>query len=154
MITLSPRAFIATIAQEGRLLAIDVGGRNVGIAMSDTNRIIATPYATLTLKSKGHTKEYFTKLTREFTFAGAVVGWPLSMQGEEGSATELVKQFLPSLTPFCKHILLYDERLSTKAVTRDMQRAGLNRKDRTTLDNHLAATYILQGAMDAFRLQA
>ena len=137
----------------GRLLALDVGGRYVGIAVSDALRSIASPYRTYELQSKAKTAAYLRALLAEYRPAGLVVGWPLAMSGEQGLATEMVQKFLSQIVPtlFSGPVLLYDERLSTRAVTRAMQESGINRKDRTTQDNHLAATLILQGALERLR---
>jgi len=152
MITLDALHFYQALP-EGRLLALDIGKRYVGIALSDANRIIASPHRTYEIQNKAKTQHYFRTLLAEYHPAGLVTGWPLTLQGEEGASTKLVMEFLTLLAPsiFPGPILLYDERFSTRAVTRAMQEDGMKRKDRTARDNHLAAAYILQGALERLR---
>lgn len=144
--------FKSTLPNRGRLLGFDLGEKTVGIALSDLDRMIASPLETLT-------KDKFSKLVQEIqsiiqkhTIKGIVIGLPMNMNGSEGPRCESVRQFAKNIEPFIDlPLLFWDERLSTMAVSRIMIEADLTRKKQKQVVDKMAASYILQGALDALK---
>ncbi|HAK62806.1 MAG TPA: Holliday junction resolvase RuvX [Alphaproteobacteria bacterium] len=132
-----------------RLLGVDLGEKTIGLALSDRGRMIATPMQTL---ARGKFSVDVLKLLDLFAkheVGGAVIGYPINMDGSEGPRCQSVRQYARNLL---KHLtlplLLWDERLSTSAVTRLLIEADASRARRAQLVDKLAAAYILQGALD------
>lgn len=144
--------FKSTLPNRGRLLGFDLGEKTVGIALSDLDRMIASPLETLT-------KDKFSKLVQEIQsiiqkhiIKGIVIGLPMNMNGSEGPRCESVRQFAKNIEPFIDlPLLFWDERLSTMAVSRIMIEADLTRKKQKQVVDKMAASYILQGALDALK---
>ena|ERR1700722_9966230 len=139
----------------GRLLGCDVGEKTIGLALSDTQRKIATPFQVIHRTQWRKDSEILLKIIKEHHIAGVVVGFPLNMNGSEGPRCQSTRQFAANLLslhdlPVC----LWDERLSTFAVTRTLLEADLSRAKRREVVDKVAASYILQGFLDALgRLQ-
>jgi len=142
----------ASLAPGQRLLGLDLGEKSIGIALSDTLLTVATPYETL---KRGKFAADATKLdiiaAREGV-GGLVVGLPLNMDGSDGPSAQSARAFARNFaTRSPLPILLWDERLSTAAVQRDMIAADATRKRRAASVDKVAAAYILQGALEALR---
>ena len=141
----------AAVQNDQRLLGLDLGSKTIGLAMSDTSRTIASPFETL-----NHTK--FTRdamrikqIVDEFNIGGIVIGLPVSMDGSEGPRCQSARTFaINLLEKFEIMISFWDERLSTSAIQRMLvDDVDMTRKRRGEVVDKLAATYILQGALDA-----
>lgn len=136
----------------GALLGIDPGTKTYGLAISDKTRLIATPYKTI--KRKKFSKDVISifEAFDEFQCSGLVVGFPVNMDGSEGPRCQSVRDFVQNLLSYRDFpVVLWDERMSTMAVTRTMLEADLSRAKRAENVDKLAASYILQGLLD--RLQ-
>ncbi len=143
-------AFRAALPDGGRLAGLDVGTRRIGVATCDAGWSFATALVTLTRTKFLPDLAVLTALLDRERIAGVIVGLPLSMDGSDSPRTQSVRQFARSIdTPLARPLLLWDERWSTAAVERDMIDADLSRAKRHALIDKLAATYILQGAIDA-----
>jgi putative Holliday junction resolvase len=142
--------FRAALPDGGRLAGLDVGTRTIGLATCDAGWSFATALETIArTKFTPDLARLRAILDRE-RIAGVVVGLPLSMDGSDSPRTQSVRQFVRSIDgPLARPLLLWDERWSTAAVTRDMIAADLSRAKRHALIDKLAAAYILQGAIDA-----
>ncbi len=142
--------FRVALPEGGRLAALDVGTRTIGIATCDAGWSFATALVTITrTKFTPDLAALKVILDRE-RITGVVVGLPLSMDGTDSPRTQSVRQFANSIAaPVARPLLLWDERWSTAAVERDMIAADLSRAKRHALIDKLAAAYILQGAIDA-----
>lgn len=144
------RDFVARLSPGARLLGVDAGEKTLGLALSDLSRTVATPYETLV---RGQWKKDAARLKAiidKERVGGLVVGWPRNMDGSEGPRCQSSRQFARNCeAAFGLPWLLWDERLSTSAVTRMMVEADMSRKRRAELVDKLAAAYILQGALDA-----
>ncbi|OJW47939.1 MAG: Holliday junction DNA helicase RuvA [Alphaproteobacteria bacterium 41-28] len=135
----------------GRFLGCDVGEKTIGLALSDTNRQISTPFQVIQRTQWKRDSEILLKTIIEYRIVGVVVGLPLNMNGSEGPRCQSTRQFVANLLslhdlPVC----LWDERLSTIAVTRTLLEADLSRTKRGKVIDKVAASYILQGFLDAF----
>ena len=133
-----------------RLLGIDLGDKTVGLSLSDTSWTIATPYQTLTRSGDQKAIEELKKTIQQFSISAIVIGYPLNMNGSAGPQSQKIVQFTEKLLKSCDiPVLLWDERLSTAAVTRTLLSADVSRKKRKHAVDKLAATFILQGVLDA-----
>jgi putative holliday junction resolvase len=136
--------------KEGRLLGCDVGEKTIGLALSDTKRKIASPLKVIHRVQWKKDSEILLSVIREYGVIGVVVGFPLNMNGTEGPRCQSIRQYVTNFLalsdlPFC----LWDERLSTMAVTRTLLEADLSRAKRSKVVDKVAAAYILQGCLDA-----
>lgn len=130
-------------------MGVDVGTKTVGLALSDTRRIIATPLETIRRRRFRDDMARLSALIDANSVAGLVIGLPLTLAGGDGPRTQSVRQFARNLLAVRDlPIVLWDERLSTAAVTREMIAADLSRKRRGEIVDRVAAAYILQGCLD------
>ncbi|WP_207216307.1 Holliday junction resolvase RuvX [Candidatus Finniella inopinata] len=133
-----------------RLLGIDLGDKTVGLSLSDTTWTIASPYQTLARSSDQKAIDDLKKVIQEFSIMAIVMGYPLNMNGSAGPQSQKVVQFSEKLLTNHKiPLLLWDERLSTAAVTRTLITADVSRKKQKKAVDKLAATFILQGVLDS-----
>ena len=136
----------------GPLLGIDPGTKTFGLSVSDTTRLIASPVETIRRKKFTPDAKRIFDLFIERECVAVIVGHPLNMDGTHGSRAQSVKDFCINFmalhdTP----IFLWDERLSTAAVTRNMIAADMSRARRAEAVDKLASAYILQGVLDRLR---
>ena len=133
-----------------RYLALDVGSKRVGIAVSDELGLTAQPV--LTLERRRNEREdlrSIARLCRRFDVAGIVVGNPLALSGEAGPQAAKVQGFairLGELTGLPIH--LWDERLTTHEAHQLLYEAGHARQDHRRVVDQVAATMILQSFLD------
>ncbi|MBV9202716.1 MAG: Holliday junction resolvase RuvX [Alphaproteobacteria bacterium] len=132
-----------------RIMGLDVGTKTIGLALSDTRRVIATPFETIRRRRSREDMARLSELIEAYGVAGLVVGLPLTLAGTDGPRTQSVRQFTRNLLVTRDlPTVLWDERLSTAAVTREMIAADLTRKRRGAIVDRVAAAYILQGCLD------
>lgn len=149
---LSPEEFNELKGDKRRLLGLDVGTKTIGLALSDILWSIASPYEVMMRRKFTLDAKELIRIINEFHVKGLVVGLPVNMDGTEGPRAQSTRSFVASFLDLQDiPVLLWDERFSTNAVTRMMLDADLSRKRRDELVDKLAASYILQGALD--RLQ-
>ncbi len=145
-------AYTAALIPNARLIGIDGGTTTFGLALSDLTRTIASPLFTIErTKFKADAQRLIDTIT-EHAVCGLVLGLPTNMDGTEGprcQATRALARNLNALTPI--PILLWDERLTTAAAERMLIAADTTRKRRGEVIDKLAATLILQGALDRLR---
>lgn len=141
--------FAASIPSKGCLLGLDVGTKTIGLALSDRTRLLASPMKTLQ-KSKVMTNvAELLKVIQAEAVVGLVVGLPLNMNGTEGPRCDSVRDFAKNIDPHLNlPICFWDERLSTAAATDVMIEADLSRKKQKQVVDKLAASFILQPALD------
>jgi len=132
-----------------RLMGLDVGTKTIGLALSDTRRVIATPLETIRRRRFREDVARLSALIDTYGVAGLVIGLPLTLAGTDGPRTQSIRQFARNLLALRDlPVVLWDERLSTAAVTREMIAADLTRKRRGAIVDRVAAAYILQGCLD------
>jgi len=132
-----------------RLIGLDLGSKTIGVALSDVMRSIATPMETIKRKKFTTDAERLLQIIREQNVGGIILGLPINMDGTEGPRCQSTRQFAVNMegkTPL--PIAFWDERLSTMAVTRTLLEADASRKRRAEVVDKMAASYILQGALD------
>ncbi len=140
---------MSSLPEMGRLLGIDLGTKTIGLAISDGLRLTATPL--LTIKRKKFTRDanQIIEVIEQNQVMGIVLGLPLNMDGSEGPRAQSTRAFARNLQNLIKiPIAFWDERLSTSAVTRTLIEADMSRAKRGELVDKLAASFILQGALD------
>jgi putative Holliday junction resolvase len=140
------------LGQGLRLIGLDLGEKTIGAALSDTLLTIASPLETLKRGKFKTDLATLSKLLARHGAGGLVIGLPLNMDGSEGPAAQSARAFARNFSASLDiPVLLWDERLSTAAVTRTLLDADASRKRRAELVDKMAAAYILQGALDAMR---
>ncbi len=149
MTLMSLDAFHDVLPPMRRLVGIDPGSKTVGIALSDVMRMVASPAEGI---KRSKFVDFATRLEafiKVQEVCGIVVGLPLNMDGSIGPSAQSARQFAENLAERLNiPVTLWDERLSTAAVKRTLIEADLSRQRRAEVIDKLAATYILQGALD------
>lgn len=149
MITDDLATFAAALAPMRAVAGLDLGTETIGLAVSDTFRRVATPLTTIKRKKFTTDAEALLNLTTERNIAGLVLGLPLNMDGTEGPRCQSTRAFARNLEKLTDlPITFWDERLSTVAAERALLEADTTRKRRAEVIDHVAASYILQGALD------
>lgn len=139
-------------ASSGALLGLDPGTKTLGLAISDRTRLISTPLHTIKRTKFGVDAQSLLKTYDDNSASALIVGYPLNMDGSLGPRTQSVRDFCTNLLRLRDlPIFLWDERMSTMAVTRTMLEADMSRKKRAENVDKLAASYILQGVLDRLR---
>jgi putative holliday junction resolvase len=138
-----------------RLMGLDVGTKTIGLALSDTRLVIASPLATIRRRRFRDDMAALFALIETHGVGGLVIGLPLALDGRDSPRTQSVRAFARNLLTLRDlPALLWDERLSTAAVTREMIAADMTRKRRAEIVDKVAAAYILQGCLDAMATAA
>ncbi len=144
-------AFMEGLARGARLFGIDLGTKTIGIAMSDVERSLATPLETIKRVKFTPDVEKLRALAQRFGVGGIVMGLPLNMEGTEGPRSQATRAFVRNMKPLLPlPVLFWDERLTTVAATRVLLDADTSRARRAELVDKVAASYILQGALDRY----
>jgi putative Holliday junction resolvase len=145
-------------APAGRLMALDVGSKTIGIATSDALRVLATPLITLRRTRLAADLARLAELARKNEIKALVIGLPLNMDGSEGPRCQSVRQFAANIARHGPSVLadlpmvLQDERLSTAAVTRQMiEDYDMSRAKRAQRIDAGAAAWILESALARLR---
>ena len=142
----------AAFGASGALFGLDLGEKTIGVAVCDPDRMVATPVETIRRKKFTADAESLAALAAERTIIGVIIGLPLNMDGSEGPRAQSARAFarnLPRVLPL--PIALWDERLSTVAMERDLIALDTSRAKRAEKIDEMAATFILQGAIDRIR---
>jgi putative holliday junction resolvase len=138
------------VSERGRLLGVDFGTVRVGLAVCDTERIIASPLLTYERRNQTMDAEYFRKLIEAEQIAGLVVGLPVHMSGDEGQKAREARAFGDWLAQVTKLPLVYwDERFTTKAAESHLRAAGLTHRRRKDRRDKVAAQILLQAYLEA-----
>ena len=143
---------LANIPATGRIMGLDLGTKTIGVAISDGMRYSATPLETIKRTKFTADAIRLDELIAQNAIVAIILGLPLNMDGSEGPRVQSTRAFARSLAQrITLPIAFWDERLSTSAVTRMMIQADLRRDRRAEVVDKLAASYILQGALDRLR---
>ena len=147
-----PDEFLLNILPKKRLLGIDHGTKTLGIAVSNSDWTIATAVSTIKRNKLKSDIQQLISIFDQYEITGLVIGWPLNMDGSVGPRCDSVRDFTKSLLSIVElPVLLQDERLSTMAVERPMIDEDLSRKKRKLRKDYLAASWILQTALDGLQ---
>jgi putative Holliday junction resolvase len=133
----------------GALIGLDLGTKTIGVAASDPDRRVATGVETITRKTFSADAARLLALAAERQAAAFVLGLPINMDGSEGPRAQSTRAFARNLARLTAlPIALWDERLSTAAVERELIAANVSRARRADVIDQHAAAFILQGALD------
>ena len=142
-------ALVDRVPRHARLFGLDLGTKTIGIAISDVERRIASPLETIRREKFSIDVKKLDALAASHSIYALVMGFPLNMDGSEGPRVQATRAFVRNMSTFMSLPVLYwDERLSTAAVTRTLIEQDASRAKRAQVVDRLAATYILQGALD------
>lgn len=149
MITTDREAFREALPQGGRLLGLDVGTKTIGTALCDAGWSFASPALLVKRTKFTADKAALAALIAEQQVKGLVIGLPLNLDGTDSPRTQSTRAFARNVEDLGLPVMLWDERWSTAAVERQMIAEDLSRAKRAERVDKLAASYILQGAIDA-----
>jgi putative Holliday junction resolvase len=143
----------AALPKGARLIGLDLGSRTIGIALSDVERRLATPYGSVKRGKLAANAAEISAIARREGAGGLVVGLPLSLDGSAGPAAQAARDWTFALSAAIGlPATLWDERLSTAAVQRTLiGEADLSRRRRAEVVDRAAAAWMLQGALNALR---
>lgn len=144
--------FAAALPDHRALMGLDLGDRTIGVAVSDLFLSVATPLETIRRKKFGVDAARVLELAGDRNVGGLVLGLPRNMDGTEGPRCQSTRAFARNISRLTDlPIGFWDERLSTVAAERALLEADTSRKRRAEVIDHVAAGYILQGALDRLR---
>ncbi len=140
------------LSPSGSLLGLDPGTRTIGVATSDTTRLITTPLETIRRTKWSRDAERLQAIAEERTITGIVLGYPLNMDDSEGPRAQAARQMGNNLIrALGLPVLLWDERLSSFEAETMMQERGLTKKQQAPKVDSMAAAIILQNVLDLAR---
>jgi putative holliday junction resolvase len=133
----------------GPLIGLDLGTKTIGVAVSDPDRKLATGVETVRRKAFKLDAARLIAIAAERKAVGFVLGLPINMDGSEGPRAQSTRAFARNFAKLTDHaIALWDERLSTAAVERELIGMDVSRAKRAAVIDEHAAIFILQGALD------
>ena len=142
----------SVVPQLRALAGLDLGTVTIGVAVSDRLLSVATPLETIRRKKFGVDAAKLLALLEAREIGGIVLGLPRNMDGSEGPRCQATRAFARNLEKLTTlPITHWDERLSTVAAEKALLEADTTRKRRAEVIDHVAAGYILQGALDRLR---
>jgi putative holliday junction resolvase len=135
--------------ERGALIGLDLGTKTIGVAVSDPDRCLATGVTTVQRKAFKADAARLIDIAKERTAVGFVLGLPINMDGSEGPRAQSTRAFARNFAALTSlAIALWDERLSTAAVERELIGMDMSRARRAEVIDEHAAIFILQGALD------
>ena len=141
--------FREIIPKNKTILCLDLGKKRIGLAISDVNQKIATPYDVIKEKKFSEVLEIIKNLVKEFDIGSIIVGDPINMDGSLGPKSQSSRSFIANINKdIYIPILLWDERLSTVAAEKSLIEADISRKKRSEVIDKIAANIILQNFLD------
>ena len=141
--------FKKKLPKKSRLMGIDPGGKRVGIAISDENKIIATPYTTLIKNKYSDFVEELIEIINENKIMGIVIGNPINMDGSSSQSSQSARDLAINLSKdITENITLWDERLSSQGAFNLSNDLGVNTSKKVSKLDQNSAQFILQGALD------
>lgn len=144
--------FMSAIPARGSLIGLDLGTKTIGVASSDGTRLVATPVETIRRVKFTQDVQALQTIIRSRSAVGIILGLPLNMDGSSGTRVQSTRTFAFNCTSHIDlPITLWDERLSTVAVTKYLLEADATRKKRAEVVDRMAAAFILQGFLDYLR---
>ena len=135
--------------ERGALVGLDLGTKTIGVAVSDPDRKLATGIETVARTTFTKDAARLLTLADERNAAGFILGLPINMDGSEGPRAQSTRAFARNFAKLTQlAIALWDERLSTVAVERELIGMDMSRAKRAKVIDEHAAIFILQGALD------
>ena len=148
---LSINDFKTIIGSKSRLIGIDPGSKNIGIAICDENQTVATPLKTIKRNNFENILNQINTIISENGIKGIVVGNPINMDGTTGKSSQSATDFSKNLSKnITIPITMWDERLSSSGAFKITKKLNINASNRVKNLDKNAAAFILQGAIDFF----
>ncbi len=144
-----PAVLLESGVRMGRILALDVGDRRIGVAVSDALGITAQPLCVVERVGWGPDARRIESLAAEHNTRTILCGLPLNMDGTPGQQAEKVKAFAQVLEKAGLNVVFWDERLTTVTAERVLIEGGLRREERRGVVDKTAAAVILQAYLAA-----
>ena len=141
--------FKKKLPKKSRLMGIDPGGKRVGIAISDENKIIAIPYTTLIKNKYSDFVKELIEIVNENKIKGIVIGNPINMDGSSSQSSQSARGLAINLSKdVTENITMWDERLSSQGAFNLSNDLGSNTSKKVNKLDQNSAQFILQGALD------
>lgn len=143
--------FKCAIPHGHRIMGLDLGTGTIGVALSDVMHMVASPLETVRRRKFRDDSARLQEIISGHGVGGILLGLPVGMDGTEGSRCQATRAFAQNMMDIIDlPVTFWDERLSTAAVERMLiEGVDMTRKRRGEVIDKLAATYILQGFLDA-----
>ena len=143
--------FIKKTKKKSRLIGIDPGSKRIGLAISDENKIVATPYTTIIKENYRDLVDQIKKIVKEYDIDGIVIGNPINMDGTEGPSSQSAKDLAKNLSKdITENITLWDERLSSQGAFNLSNDLSINSSQKVKKLDENSAQFILQGILDYY----
>ena len=143
--------FKKKLDKKSRLMGIDPGRKRVGIAISDENKIIATPYTTIIKNKYSDFVKEIIEIFKENQIKGIVVGNPINMDGTSSNSSQSAKDLAINLSKdVTENVVLWDERLSSQGAFNLSNDLAINSSKKVEKLDENSAQFILQGALDYY----
>jgi putative Holliday junction resolvase len=131
-------------------MALDIGERRIGVALSDPSQTVASPLAVLDAMRIRKDPAELTRLIEDYDVCRVVVGLPLSLDGSEGPQAGHVRATVGRLAQFLPpNIEYFDERYSSSEAKRALTGSGVSAREQRGMVDSIAAALFLQGYLDA-----
>ena len=141
--------FKKKLDKKSRIMGVDPGGKRIGIAISDENKIVATPFTTLVRENYADLLNQIKKIIDENQVEGIVVGNPINMDGSASQSSQSAKDLAINLSKdVTENITLWDERLSSQGAFNLSRDLSINTSKKVKKLDENSAQFILQGALD------
>ncbi len=141
--------FSKIVGKNCRLIGIDPGKKNIGIAICDPSQKLATPLKTIILKKFKKFVQELNSIIIEYQIKGIVVGNPINMNGSNGPRSQSAMDFAKNISKITKlPLTLWDERLSSEGAFKIMSKLDINTTKKLDKLDENAAGFILQGYLD------
>ena len=141
--------FKKKLNKKSRLMGIDPGKKRVGIAISDENKVVATPYKVLLKDNYETFLKDIVKIIHENSIKGIIIGNPINMDGTASKSSQSAKDLAINLSKnISEPITLWDERLSSEGAFNLTRNLNTNTSKKVQKLDENAAAFILQGALD------
>ena len=141
--------FKKKLDKKSRLMGIDPGRKRVGIAISDENKIIATPYTTIIKNKYSDFVKEIIKVVEENQIKGIVIGNPINMDGTTSQSSQSARDLAINLSKdVTENVTLWDERLSSQGAFHLSNDLASNTSKKVSKLDENSAQFILQGALD------
>ena len=149
IIMLDIEDFKKKLDKKSRLMGIDPGKKRIGIAISDENKIVATPYTTLIKNDYSKFILEIKEIIKHNNIKGLIIGNPINLDGSPSQSSQSAKDLAINLSKdVTKNITLWDERLSSRGAFNLLSNLNINSSKKIKKLDENAAQFILQGALD------
>ena len=140
------------MSEKSRIMALDIGSKRTGVALSDETRLFASPLLTLEETQIKNWVPKIEKLVETHEVAEVLVGLPLNQFGEEGQDAVNIRRYIAALQGALKiPVIEWDERFTTVQAERTLIDADLSRKNRKKVIDQVAACILLQSYLDSLK---